>query len=177
MVAFELPARPTPSERYRQAYDAYIQLPTAADLVTQQNIEALYGMISALNDQLAELRNALGQQIELVAADARLDVEIGKQLAGISTRVSELEQAVEDIVTGTGVARSDEPTVRTRISHAHTLKDGWRCDSTTVEVEGGGEPDWPAIRRRLRAAAVVGAEEAELRNTGATAAEPAEKEA
>lgn len=26
------------------------------------------------------------------------------------------------------------PVYRVRISHAHTLKDGWRCDSTTVEA-------------------------------------------
>lgn len=35
-------------------------------------------------------------------------------------------------------ATKNEPQVRVRISHAHTLKDGWRCDGTTVEWDG----DW-----------------------------------
>lgn len=39
-------------------------------------------------------------------------------------------------------------TVRTRVNHTHTLKDGWRLNETTVEVTGSltlGENDTPMI--------------------------------
>jgi len=61
-------------------------------------------------------------------------------------------------------ASREEPEIRVRISHAHTLKDGWRCDSTTVEWTGRGNPDWEAIDSALSAAHGAGRDEAVARN-------------
>lgn len=57
-----------------------------------------------------------------------------------------------------------EPKIRIRISHAHTLKDGWRCDSTTVEWEGSGEVDYSAIQTHLQESFAIAKEEALNRN-------------
>ena len=61
-----------------------------------------------------------------------------------------------------------EPTMRVRVSHAHTLKDGWRCDSTTVELDGPLPIDWDDIGVALRRAAIIGRDEADQRNKEAT---------
>lgn len=56
------------------------------------------------------------------------------------------------------------PTIRVRISHAHTLKDGWRCDSTTVEWVGPCPVHWAAISDAMRDAHTVARIEADDRN-------------
>ena len=97
----------------------------------------------------------------------------GAELSALIDRVKALEAAVDDLsgahpISGETVAAThrSEPEIRVRISHAHTLKDGWRCDSTTVEWTGAGDPDWDAIRDHLAQAHVIGAGEAGVRNNG-----------
>ncbi len=63
------------------------------------------------------------------------------------------------------VARHVEPSIRVRISHSHTLRDGWRCDSTTVEYDGPiDQYDEDAMQARLSAAYHMAFREANLRN-------------
>lgn len=95
----------------------------------------------------------------------------GTELSALIDRVKTLEAAVDDLsgaqpISGELVAAAhrSEPEIRVRISHAHTLKDGWRCDSTTVEWTGRCEVDWPEIGRQLRFANAVASAEADARN-------------
>lgn len=44
------------------------------------------------------------------------------------------------------------PTLRVRIHHSHTLKDGWRCDETTVELTWPiDHPGYDQIRPLMQA--------------------------
>lgn len=61
-----------------------------------------------------------------------------------------------------------KPTIRIRIEHTHTLKDGWRLSSTTVEYTGPVPIDALLIRDELRQAAVIGEAEARYRNEETT---------
>ena len=105
------------------------------------------------------------------------------ELSALVDRVKALEAGVEDLMSGqaagsTGlVAVAAEPELRVRISHTHTLKDGWRCDSTTVEWTGRSTPNWDAIRAELSNAHIVGAGEASVRNNGVGTPEAAAAQA
>lgn len=57
-----------------------------------------------------------------------------------------------------------ESTVRVRLQHSHTLKDGWRLSETTVEWIGGEEINWYAINGAMSDSFAMGAREAEQRN-------------
>lgn len=83
-------------------------------------------------------------------------------------QIAELKQSIEDLMAG-GVATTHQPEIRVRIGHTHTLKDGWRCDSTTVEWTGRGEVDWGAIRDELKNSHIAGDEEAKARHAEAIA--------
>ena len=89
------------------------------------------------------------------------------ELSALVDRVKALEQTVEDLLAG-GVQA--EPEIRVRISHAHTLKDGWRCDSTTVEWTGRGPVNWATVGDELHCARIAGQREADARNAEAAAA-------
>ena len=62
--------------------------------------------------------------------------------------------------------RVTEPTLRIRIAHAHTLKEGWRLSETTVEWAGVGPlvgeyQEWSdALRGALSEAYLLGEAEA-----------------
>jgi len=87
----------------------------------------------------------------------------GTELSALLDRIKALEESFEALMSG-GVARTEEPEIRVRISHAHTLKDGWRCDSTTTEWTGRGEPDWDRIEVGLKRTHLLGIAEAAMRN-------------
>jgi hypothetical protein len=63
-----------------------------------------------------------------------------------------------------------EPTIRVRLQHSHTLKEGWRLSETTVEWSGEGEIDWQTIDSALRGASLIGNNEAVIRNGAARSA-------
>lgn len=121
--------------------------------------DALFGCIQAVRAEVEQAR---------LEAHTRCRV-LESELATAVLRIKALEESVEDLLHGeageTEIAvRTEEPEIRVRISHAHTLKDGWRCDSTTTEWTGRGEPDWEAIRGDLMAAYLAGRDEADARN-------------
>lgn len=66
--------------------------------------------------------------------------------------------------------KSTDAQIRVRISHAHTLKDGWRCDSTTVEWIGAEPVDWPLIEAQMSTAYDVARTETRQRNAHEAAA-------
>ncbi len=56
-----------------------------------------------------------------------------------------------------------KPTIRVRLQHTHTLKDGWRLAETTVEYTGE-RIDWETVRDELSTSFVVGTKESTSRN-------------
>jgi len=60
-----------------------------------------------------------------------------------------------------------KPTMRIRIQHSHTLKDGWRCAETTVEWSGPADSPYPrsdVMAREMESAHTQGLTEAMRRN-------------
>ena len=108
------------------AYDTAMDMGTEAGRAAGETVaQALRELIGAVNEVAAELANRMSQP----------------HSAALIDRIQALEAAVDNLLHGeagepTVTATSDEPELRVRISHAHTLKDGWRCDSTTVEWTG-----------------------------------------
>lgn len=93
----------------------------------------------------------------------------GAELSALVDRVQALEASVDDLLHGetcetTVTTTIEEPEIRVRIAHSHTLRDGWRCDSTTVEWTGRGVPDWDRIDGALTRSFSMGRIEAEARN-------------
>lgn len=98
----------------------------------------------------------------------------GVVMSALADRVQALEASVEDLLAGSAGLTTLEaiepaPELRVRISHAHTLKDGWRCDSTTVEWTGRGPVDWAAIEDAGSQAYDTGRAEARERNAAEAA--------
>ena len=60
-------------------------------------------------------------------------------------------------------ATEAKQTIRVRIQHSHTLKDGWRLSETTVEATGT-ILDWDAIDNELRNVYNFGQMETNYRN-------------
>jgi hypothetical protein len=56
------------------------------------------------------------------------------------------------------------PTIRVRLQHSNTIKEGWRLSETTVEWTGQGDPDWIGISHALIHAGDVGREHARSMN-------------
>jgi len=81
-----------------------------------------------------------------------------------SALIQEHQASIEDLMSGSAIATTYQPEIRVRIGHTHTLKDGWRCDSTTVEWTGRGAVDWDLIRTNLTTAHSVGEIEANERH-------------
>lgn len=78
--------------------------------------------------------------------------------------VSARHAATHDVAGDTGVKSTiDEPKTRVRIAHVHTLKEGWRCNETTVEY-AGSSIDWTVIKEELANAHATGLFEAQDRN-------------
>jgi hypothetical protein len=125
---------------------------------------AMHRMVIALAQEIADER-------EIVRAQGRVIVGVGKQArenydyaVRLEDRLRILERgqpihAITTLETGTA-----QPTMRTRIQHTHTLKEGWRLAETTVEWSGAGEPDEAAIRNALIQSAHLGQLEAAARN-------------
>ena len=84
-------------------------------------------------------------------------------------RVRALEETVEDLLAGRLALTATEPELRVRISHAHTMAGGWRCDGTTVEWIGRSRPDWTAIDLAMSASHATGRIEARERNAAEAA--------
>lgn len=57
-----------------------------------------------------------------------------------------------------------EGTIRVRLQHSHTLKDGWRLSETTVEWTGGQDVVWSAVNGAMREAFEMGTVESAVRN-------------
>ena len=58
-----------------------------------------------------------------------------------------------------------QPTIRIRIQHSHTLKEGWRLSETTVEYTGPADSvDHHRIELELRSAFQLGTAEQMLRS-------------
>lgn len=91
---------------------------------------------------------------------------LSQMCQALAGQIAELRaQLAEPILGATTVeAVKTEPTVRVRLQHTHTLKEGWRLSESTVEWSGAGTPDWESIAGQLRATAVYGRTEAEDRN-------------
>ena len=136
------------SKTWDEAVTTWENTDGADDMKATNMAEVLFGCIEAVRAESQTLRFELNTAL---------------------LRIKALEESVEDLLHGeagdTDVAvRSEEPEIRVRISHAHTLKDGWRCDSTTVEWTGRGEPDWDAMEDRLKRTHLLGIAEAAMRN-------------
>lgn len=116
--------------------------------------EALYEMVVALAQELSDEREIVRGQAEVIQ---RLRDKVGRH-GGILIGMAANEIAGSDQTIRT------EPTIRIRINHAHTLKEGWRLSETTVEWTGPGTPDEAAIQDALLTAQHLGQREAALRN-------------
>lgn len=161
---------PTPQQRYTDAVDAYADLRFPGDQETADNLAAIFDVVVAVHDEVAEAN----QKDELVLGSLERAAVVIDQLANriaeatanaahLSTRVSELEQAIEDVVTVTGVAAKNEPVVTERFLHKQTAK-GWRLDESSLAIDWQGRPD-PALRMELlRDAHAAGEAEATIRN-------------
>lgn len=87
------------------------------------------------------------------------------------SHISTLERSLEHLMDGQPVAGdlatleafAIAPTIRLRINHSHTLKEGWRLSETTVEWSGPGKPDETAIQDALLTAQHLGQREAARR--------------
>jgi len=126
---------------------------------TDDGLDALFGCIEAVRAEVEQAR---------LEAHARARV-IETELSTLVARVKALEESVEDLLHGEAgetdvTVRIEEPEIRVRISHAHTLKERWRCDSTTTEWTGRGEPDWDCIEAGLKRTHLLGIAEAAMRN-------------
>jgi len=106
----------------------------------------------------------------------QLVAELGRELESSQyelylqdRQIAELKESVEDLMAGSRIETTHQPEIRVRIGHTHTLKDGWRCDSTTVEWTGRGEVNWGAIRDELKNSHIAGEEEAKARHNEALA--------
>lgn len=184
------------SELFRFARDQHQQAPMIEDDAARATVQAVFEMAEAAMDRAKEVhaehdRMILdlqgcvrdltegklgGDRIESVEAELyaqRQRIEShAVQIQAIDRRIDEIDQRLLEIrdalITG-GVATKVEPEVRVRIGHTHTLKDGWRCDSTTVEWTGRGKAEWELIRAELGLAHTVGEMEAQRRHTEALA--------
>jgi hypothetical protein len=60
---------------------------------------------------------------------------------------------------------TEQPELRVRIAHVHTLKEGWRCNETSVHWTGRGpKPDRYLLRAAMQMAFDDGRDEADRRN-------------
>jgi len=112
--------------------------------------------------QIAELNAAISKAENFA-------VGITAFAQSLQAKVIELNASVEDLMAGSRIETTHQPEIRVRIGHTHTLKDGWRCDSTTVEWTGRGAVDWDSIRNNLTTAHSVGEIEANERHALALA--------
>lgn len=102
----------------------------------------------------------------------QLVAELGRELESAQyelylqdCQIAEMQQSIEDLMAGSRIETTHQPEIRVRIGHVHTLKDGWRCDSTTVEWTGRGTVDWDSIRENLTTAHSAGEIEANERQS------------
>jgi hypothetical protein len=86
------------------------------------------------------------------------------EVADLRKALDQLQACPEIPAMTTLEAIKTEPTIRVRLQHSHTLKEGWRLSETTVEWTGEGNPDWKAIEGAQQGAFAVGANEARFRN-------------
>lgn len=141
-----------------------VQGSIAIDEVTRIGceIESFHELFYLQDKQIKELEDALRKADDFA-------VGITAFVQSLQAKVIELNARFEDLMAGSGVVTAFEPEVRVRIGHTHTLKDGWRCDSTTIEWTGRGKADWELIRAELGLAHTVGEMEAQRRHTEAVA--------
>jgi len=123
---------------------------------TEQLVAEHERMIIDLQNTIADMA-----QGRIVVTHESVEAELYAQ----SQRISEMQQSIEDLMAGSRIETTHQPEIRVRIGHTHTLKDGWRCDSTTVEWTGRGSVDWRSIRDELKNAHVAGLAESEERQS------------
>lgn len=92
---------------------------------------------------------------------------LSERVFGLEVAMSQLQPYPEIPAISTLEGFAIEPTIRLRINHSHTLKEGWRLSETTVEWSGPGKPDEAAITDALLTANHLGQREAALRNAPA----------
>lgn len=162
------------------AHAAIFEAANAAFNRAEEVLDVLYAsdnglttLFSSLSERLdAVAKESAGNQIELRLHAQALDGQ-STRLASAERQIYELDQALSNLepcpeVAGTLeplIGHTATPSIRVRISHAHTKSDGWRCDSTTVEYDGPiDQYDEEVMRAQLQNAHHLGAREAALRN-------------
>jgi hypothetical protein len=125
----------------------------------------LLGMATALAQELADERAIVRGQAEAIAYVGTQATELYRYAVRLEDRIRTLERVGPiHAIASAEAATAEQPTMRTRIQHTHTLKEGWRLAETTVEWSGAGEPDEAAIRNALIQSAHLGQLEAAARN-------------
>lgn len=82
----------------------------------------------------------------------------------LTTRVLQIERYLAGGDTGVE-STAGEPELHVRIAHVHTLKEGWRCNETSVHWTGRGpKPDRYLLRAAMQVAFDEGRDEADRRN-------------
>jgi hypothetical protein len=132
---------------------------------------AMHRMVIALAQELADEREIVRGQAETID-DLRMAVASIRDanamrdaaLVALSRTIEKLRPCPELPDLSTLQVGTAAPTMRVRLQHSNTIKEGHRLAETTVEWAGPYAPDWPLIKRHLREAFEFGTEEAALRN-------------
>lgn len=156
------------AEEIRERANASIE--SANTIIDQVN-----AMTKTTTERLdAVARESANNQIELGLHAQALDAH-GGRLQSFGDAIDAIKGALngfhEDITrleadrTVSSVARIATPSIRVRIAHTNTLKDGWRCSETTVEYDGPMDQyDGDVMAGYLMGAHHLGLREANLRN-------------
>jgi hypothetical protein len=108
---------------------------------------AMHRMVIALAQELADERAIVRGQAEAIAYVGKQATELYRYAVRLEDRIRTLERVGPiHAIASAEAATAEQPTMRTRIQHSHTLKEGWRCSETTVEWSG------PANRTSPRSA-------------------------
>jgi hypothetical protein len=146
-----------PATAFEAALADYNGFPLGAEL----GIDALYRMVRSLHEELTQERAIVRSQGEVIG---ELRQRIWDAECHVATHGSDISALRYQATQGATQTVKTEPSVRVRINHGRTAKDGWRVTETTVEFAGPGLPEVAAVRDALRFAYEEGYEEAAVRN-------------
>lgn len=145
--------------------DELAGFPSVDEGIGPGHIERLVDMARLLKHDLDELRrfvvaisdgNAVrDQRIEAIRNGNHLR---DRAIVELERRVLALQPCPELPTALLGETIS-APTVRVRIQHTHTMKEGWRLAETTVEYTGASA-DWEVIAAEMKMAFTMGSLEA-----------------
>lgn len=116
---------------------------------------------------IAELRQELADEREIVRSQGDRIADLGLRLSSMQGRFAALAAVIPPVDASsahTVEVGTQQPTMRMRLQHSHTLKEGWRLSEATVEWSGVGDPDEAAIEKALLTSWNLGQREAVLRN-------------